>query len=56
VLVAHTTGDDPSTRTNRRILAERLDCPVLAFPRSIDDDDALADAAERAGLVEVLLR
>jgi dethiobiotin synthetase len=40
-------GRDPSCRTNARILAERLPCPVLAFPPvEHDDDDSLADAAE----------
>jgi dethiobiotin synthetase len=46
---------DPSPRTNARILRERLDVPVLTFPRSIDDDDALADAAERLGLPGLLI-
>lgn len=46
--------DDASTRTNRRILAERLDAPVFSFPACRDDDDALADAADRAGLVRLL--
>lgn len=54
VLVAHAHTADASTRTNRRILAERLDAPVLAFPHTIDDDDALADAAERTGLLALL--
>jgi dethiobiotin synthase len=43
--------DDPSPRTNRRILEARLGLPVLPFPRCKDDDDALADAAERCGLL-----
>lgn len=55
ILVAHARNGDASTRTNRRILGERLDAPVLAFPHTIDDDDALADAAEHAGLVRALL-
>jgi dethiobiotin synthetase len=41
---------DPSPRTNQRVLQERLRFPVLCFPRCVDDDDALADAAERLGL------
>ena len=45
---------DPSPRTNRRILAQRLAVPVLAFPRCPDDDDALADAAERCGLLALV--
>jgi dethiobiotin synthetase len=56
VLTQHARADgDPSSRTNRRILAERLECPVLAFPTCADDDDALADAADASevtGLVE----
>lgn len=56
VLVAQPANrDDPSMRTNRRVLAERLDLPVLAFPTSVDDDDALAGAAARAGLVSLFL-
>jgi len=47
-------ADDPSPRTNQRILQERLSCPVLCFPRCADDDDALADAAERIGVAEAL--
>jgi dethiobiotin synthase len=45
--------DDPSPRTNRRILEARLNLPVLPFPRCDDDDDALAAAAERCGLLAV---
>lgn len=45
---------DPSRRSNRRILSERLDVPVLAFPSCPDDDDALALAAEQAGLVPLV--
>lgn len=55
VLVASTTTqDDPSPASNARILSERLPCPVLRFPRASDDDDALADATERAGLLDLL--
>lgn len=49
-------ANDPSPRTNQRILQERLDCPVLHFPRCADDDDALADAADRFGLWPALQR
>jgi dethiobiotin synthetase len=45
---------DPSPRTNQRILQERLACPVLHFPSCADDDDALADAADRIDLVAAL--
>lgn len=55
VLVAHaTSASDPSPRTNQRILREHLALPVLTFPPCPDDDDALADAAERAGLLDLL--
>jgi dethiobiotin synthetase len=47
-------SDDPSPRTNQRILQERLPFPVLSFPRCADDDDALADAVDRVGLIEAL--
>jgi dethiobiotin synthetase len=47
-------ADDPSPRTNQRILQERLSCPVLRFPHCADDDDALADAVERIGLAATL--
>jgi dethiobiotin synthetase len=42
---------DPSPRTNARILEQRLALPVMPFPHCPDDDDALADAASRAGLL-----
>jgi dethiobiotin synthase len=45
---------DPSTRHNREILAQRLGVPVALFPACDDDDDALADAAEAAGLIRLL--
>lgn len=39
-------GEDPSSRTNARILAARLPCPIATFPRvEHDDDDMLADHA-----------
>jgi dethiobiotin synthetase len=47
---------DDSTQHNATILAERLaPVPVLRFPHCTDDDDALADAAEQAGLLTLLL-
>jgi dethiobiotin synthetase len=49
-------ADDPSPRTNQRILQERLPYPVLCFPRCPDDDDALADAADQLGLTSALHR
>lgn len=46
---------DPSRETNARILAERLaPVPVLQFPHCTDDDRTLADAAEAAGLVNLV--
>lgn len=53
ILSRHSGFDplDPSPRTNRRILAERVPLPVLSFGPSADDDEALADEAERAGLL-----
>lgn len=51
VLTAHAAPEtDPSTRTNRRALLERLPVPVLSFPRLADDLDLLAQAAARIGL------
>ena len=45
---------DASTRTNRRIVQERLACPVLVLDACPDDDAALAACAERNGLLEGL--
>jgi len=42
---------DPSPRTNARILEQRLALPVLRFPLCPDDDEALAEAAARSGLL-----
>ncbi len=41
---------DDSSSTNARILAEHLGRPVHLLGASHDDDDALADAAQEAGL------
>jgi dethiobiotin synthetase len=49
-------ADDPSPRTNARILAERLACPILSLPAVPDDDDALADAVDAAGIIALLAR
>jgi dethiobiotin synthetase len=46
--------EDPSPRTNRRILQERLRAPVLSFPFCADDDVALADAARSSGLLALM--
>lgn len=47
---------DESMATNQLILAERLDCPVIEFPR-VDqrDQDALAGAAVATGLLRIAL-
>jgi dethiobiotin synthetase len=47
--------DDSSTRTNARILEERLMRPILRFEHCRDDDDELADAAEACGVLAALL-
>jgi dethiobiotin synthase len=47
------TADDPSLRTNRLILAQRLDFPVIEFPNIARAD--LADAASSTGLLRVAL-
>jgi dethiobiotin synthetase len=47
--------DDPSVRTNARILDERLGAPVFEFPRTADDDEALALAAASSGLLATVL-
>lgn len=46
--------DDPSRRHNAEILAEH-GVPVHVFGRCPDDDEALGDEAERAGLVDRVL-
>lgn len=48
-------GDDPSVRTNARILDERLGTPVFEFPRTQNSDEALANAAITSGLLAALL-
>jgi dethiobiotin synthetase len=55
ILAQHArVADDPSPRTNARILAERLACPILSLPTTRDDDDALADAVDSAGITALL--
>lgn len=53
----HVDHDDPSIRTNRQILAERLDCPVLEFPRmtGVSNLTELASAASSSGLLRIAL-
>jgi dethiobiotin synthetase len=51
VVVARHGALDPAVAANTQILAERLALPVLPFAPCPDDDDALADEAERSGLL-----
>ena len=46
---------DLSSRTNARILDERLGTPVFEFPFTADDDGALAIAAATSGLMAAVL-
>lgn len=46
--------DDPSVRTNARILDERLGVPVFEFPHTADSDEALAIAATSSGLLDAV--
>lgn len=46
---------DPSIRTNARILDERLGAPVFEFPQTEDSDEALAIAATTSGLLAAVL-
>ncbi len=48
-------AEDPSVRTNARILDERLGAPVFEFPQTEDSDEALAVAAANSGLLSVVL-
>ncbi|HEX5656329.1 MAG TPA: dethiobiotin synthase [Polyangiales bacterium] len=48
-------AEDPSVRTNARILDERLGAPVFEFPQTDDSDAALAAAAASSGLLSVVL-
>lgn len=47
--------EDPSLRTNARILDERLGAPVFEFPQTDDSDEALAVAASASGLLSIVL-
>lgn len=46
VLTEGPWSSDPSVRSNRELLGERLPVPILRFPSGVDDDDALAALAE----------
>ena len=56
VILSRHAGDrsDPSRRSNYAIVAEH-GLPVHVFDETADDDDALADEAERSGLADLLL-
>jgi len=47
--------EDISVRTNARILDERLGAPIFEFPRTDDEDEALAIAASSSGLLAAVL-
>lgn len=53
-IVLTPAGDDPSTRTNARILGDRTGLPVHVVAPSEPDDDALAAMVDAAGLEEIL--
>lgn len=53
ILSRHGAGD-VSRATNAQILRERLDVPVLTLDPCADDDDALAAAVTRAGIVDLI--
>lgn len=49
-------SEDESVRTNRAILAERLDCPVVEFPSvALGPGADLAGAASSSGLLRIAL-
>jgi dethiobiotin synthetase len=52
----HREPDDPSTASNRSILEQLANCPVLDFPYCTDDDDALSAAAVESGLLALAQR
>ncbi len=54
VVLTAVPAPDRSVRTNRRILVDRLPVPVISFPRSDDDDEALGRAATDGGLVQLV--
>jgi dethiobiotin synthetase len=54
VLTEPDVAPDASSASNIPILRERLEIPIFGFSHSADDDDALANAAMTAGLVELM--
>jgi dethiobiotin synthetase len=59
IVLNHERADDaadPSKRTNRAILAERLECPVIEFPwLATQSSVELASAASSSGLLRIAL-
>jgi dethiobiotin synthetase len=54
VLTEPDAAPDHSSRSNLQILRERLSLPIFSFPQCRDDDEALADAAVTAGLIDLI--
>jgi hypothetical protein len=46
--------EDASSRTNARIIDERLGVPVFEFPATRDEDEALAISATSSGLLDAV--
>lgn len=55
VVLVDVPEPDLSSRTNARIVDERLGVPVFEFPRAENSDEALARAATASGLTAALL-
>lgn len=55
IVLVDTQEPDDSSRTNARIIDERLGVPVFEFPNTKDDDEALAISAASSGLLDALL-
>lgn len=54
IVLVDASEPDGSTRTNARILDERLGVPVFEFPRTEDADEALAISATSSGLLDAV--
>lgn len=54
VVLSQYGPSDVSRTTNAQILRERLDVPVFTLERCDDDDDALAAAVTRTGIVDLV--
>jgi dethiobiotin synthetase len=55
IVLVDPSEPDASSRTNARIIDERLGVPVFEFPNTKDDDEALAISAASSGLLDALL-